>query len=153
MVEYLLCVASPLKLKILGTVVKSIVSLTNTLMTNTLTVVAKVFLLLFFCFVFFFCFFFFFLFFFSNTLISLLQNCYSHFFSIKKRKKNINVFAIFQDRNFNVTLANNFVKFWRTGPRRISLLEKQSIIKVDLQCIPSGFGSITVLAVSISTIV
>ena len=25
--------------------------------------------------------------------------------------KNINVFARFQDRNFNATLANNFVKF------------------------------------------
>ena len=62
-------------------------------MTNLLTVVAKVF---------------------SNTLIFLLQNIqcksYSHFFS-----KNINVFAIFQDGNFNVTLANNFLKFWTTG--------------------------------------
>ena len=26
-------------------------------------------------------------------------------------QKNINVFAIFQDRNFNVMLANNFMKF------------------------------------------
>ena len=25
--------------------------------------------------------------------------------------KNINVFDIFQDRNFNITLADNFVKF------------------------------------------
>ena len=31
--------------------------------------------------------------------------------------KNINVYAIFQDRNFDVTLANNFGKFWTTGPR------------------------------------
>ena len=31
----------------------------------------------------------------------------THIFSAK----NVNVFAIFQDRNFNVTLANNFVKF------------------------------------------
>ena len=47
-------------------------------MTSLLTVVAKIF---------------------SNTLIFLLQKCeYSHFCS-----KNINVFAIFQDRN----LANN----------------------------------------------
>ena len=30
--------------------------------------------------------------------------------------KDINVFAIFQDRKFNVTLANNFIKFWTTGP-------------------------------------
>ena len=29
---------------------------------------------------------------------------------------NINVFAIFLDSNFNDTLANNFVKFWTTGP-------------------------------------
>ena len=53
-------------------------------MTNSLTVVAKVF---------------------SNTLIFLLQNV-AHFSS-----RNINVCAIFQDRNFNFTLANNFVKF------------------------------------------
>ena len=54
-------------------------------MTNSLTAVAKVF---------------------SNTLILLLQKCecksYSHFFI-----KNINVFAIFKDRNFDVTSANN----------------------------------------------
>ena len=31
--------------------------------------------------------------------------------------KSINIFAIFQDRNFYVRLANNFIKFWRTGPR------------------------------------
>ena len=33
------------------------------------------------------------------------------------QQKNINVrvFAIFQDRNFNISLANNFVLFWRTG--------------------------------------
>ena len=31
----------------------------------------------------------------------------THIFS-----KNINVFAIFQDRNINVTLANNFVINW-----------------------------------------
>ena len=53
---------------------------------------------------------------FSNTLIFLLQKykqlTYIFFFS----SKNINVFAgIFQDRNFNVTLANNFVKFLTTG--------------------------------------
>ena len=35
----------------------------------------------------------------------------THIFSAR----NINVFAIYQDRNFNVTLANNFVKFWTTG--------------------------------------
>ena len=36
----------------------------------------------------------------SKTLIFLPQKC-----------KNITVFAIFQDRNFNVMFANNFVKF------------------------------------------
>ena len=38
----------------------------------------------------------------------------SHIFAAK----NINVFAVFQDRNFNVTLANNFVKLndvWTTA--------------------------------------
>ena len=47
---------------------------------------------------------------FSNTMIFLLQKCVIPIFSAKKKKK-INVFAIFQDRNFNTTLANNFVKF------------------------------------------
>ena len=64
-------------------------------MINLLTVVAKVF---------------------SNTLILLLQNVSSfcngsvkaiHIFSVKKKK--INVFAIFQDENFKIMLANNFV--------------------------------------------
>ena len=36
----------------------------------------------------------------------------THIFSAK----NINIFAIFQYRNFNIMLANNFVKFWTTGP-------------------------------------
>ena len=59
-------------------------SLTASLMTNLLTVVAKIF---------------------SNTLIFLLQA--THIFSAK----HINVFAIFKDRNFNVMLASNLVKF------------------------------------------
>ena len=69
-------------------------------MTNSLTVVAKVF---------------------SNALILLLQKCelllqckiYPHFFSKKKKqnKKKIIAFVIFKDRSFNVALANNFVKF------------------------------------------
>ena len=50
-------------------------------MTHSLTVVDKVF---------------------SNTLIFLLQKCAA---------KNINIFTIVQDRNFKVTLANNFFKF------------------------------------------
>ena len=62
-------------------------------MTNSLAVVAKVF---------------------SNTLIFFCKNVSSfcnakatHTFSAK----NINVFAVFQDRNYNITIANNFVKF------------------------------------------
>ena len=58
-------------------------------MTNSLAVVAEIF---------------------SNTLIFLLQKCecksYPHFFS-----KNIDVFAIFQDRNFNITLAKTSLSF------------------------------------------
>ena len=65
-------------------------SLTSSLMTNSLTVVAKVF---------------------SDTLIFLLQKCEKllHFSA-----KDVNVFAISQERN-NVPLANNFVKFLTTG--------------------------------------
>ena len=60
-------------------------------MTNSLTVVAKVF---------------------SNTLIILCKNVGS-FCNAATQKflaKNINVFAIFQDRNFIITLANNLIK-------------------------------------------
>ena len=75
----------------LGPVDQSIVSLTSSLMTNSLSVVPKVF---------------------SNTVIFGCKNVSSfceatQIFSAKK----INVFAILQDRHFNVTLANNFVKF------------------------------------------
>ena len=100
------------EVKIQGPVIQSIVSLMSSLMTNSLTFVAKVF---------------------SNTLIFYCcQNdssfcSYSHFFSKKKRKKKkkkkqkkkikINkCTCIFQDTNFNVTLANNFVEFWTNGP-------------------------------------
>ena len=31
-------------------------------------------------------------------------------------QKNINVFVIFQGRNFNIMLPNNFVKFEQLGP-------------------------------------
>ena len=62
-------------------------------MINSLIVVAKVF---------------------SNTLIFLLQNV-SSFCNAKAAlifsAKNINVFAMLQDRNFNVKLANSLVKF------------------------------------------
>ena len=43
----------------------------------------------------------------------------THIFSAK----NINVFAIFQERNYNVTLADNFVKFWTTGPWSFVVIE------------------------------
>ena len=66
-------------------------------MTNSFTAVAKAF---------------------SNTLIFLLQK-----FELLMQKlliffsaKNINVFAIFQNRNLNVTHANNFVSFEQLGP-------------------------------------
>ena len=71
-------------------------------MTNLLTVVAKVFL---------------------NTLIDhsfaakmwvafAMHVKATHIFS----EENINVFVLFQDTNFIVKLANNFIKFWTTGP-------------------------------------
>ena len=41
-----------------------------------------------------------------TSLLMTMQKLHT-FFSAK----NINVFAILQDRNFNVTLANNFIKF------------------------------------------
>ena len=77
-----------------GPVVHSIVSLTSLLMTNLLAVVAKVFSskLYFFC---------------CKNVSSFCIAKATHIFSAK----NINVFAIFQDRNFDITLANNFVKF------------------------------------------
>ena len=75
------------QLHIQGPVVQNIVSLTSLLMTSSLTVVAKVFL---------------------NTLIFLLQKLLTFFFFFSK---NIKVIVIFQDRSFNVTLANNFIKF------------------------------------------
>ena len=52
---------------------------------------------------------------FSNTLMFLLQYvsnfCNAKATHIFSAKISTYVFAIFQDRNFNVTLANNFVKF------------------------------------------
>ena len=44
----------------------------------------------------------------SYTLIILLQKCEK---LLTLFSKNINVFAIFEDRNFNVKLDKNFVKF------------------------------------------
>ena len=42
--------------------------------------------------------------------------------------KNINVFAIFQDRNLNVTLDNNFVKFEQLGPDKYFFFFTKSYI-------------------------
>ena len=97
--------------KVLDPVIQSIVSLTNSLMTNLLTVVAKAF---------------------SNTLTFLLQKrekllqskSYTHFFS--KKKKHIYAIKLFQDRNFNVTLANNFVYFWTIGLWYFSYFSRKS---------------------------
>ena len=81
----------------LGPVVQSIVSLMSSFMTNSISVVVKVF---------------------SDTLIFFAAKMWvafakaTHIFSAK----NINVFAIFQDWNCNVRLANTFVKFWLNGP-------------------------------------
>ena len=71
-----------------GPVVQSIVSLTSLFMTNLLTVVTKGFC----C---------------CKNVSSFCNANTTHIFSAK----NINVFAKLQDRNFNVTLANNFVQF------------------------------------------
>ena len=81
----------------LGPVVQSIFSLTSLLMTNSLTVVAKVFQI--------------------HWYFSAKMWVAFAIFSAK----NINVFAIFQEGNFNVTLANNFIKFWTTGPWIITI--------------------------------
>ena len=55
----------------------------------------------------------------------------THVFSAK----NIDVFAIFQGRNFNVTLANN-VKFWTTGPLTSALVWIISVWDNKSQLIP-----------------
>ena len=72
--------------------VQSIVGLTCSLMTNSLTLLTKVF---------------------SSTLIFLLQNV-SSFSNAKATQtfaaKNIDVFDIFQEKNFNIMLTNNFVQ-------------------------------------------
>ena len=43
----------------------------------------------------------------------------THIFSAK----NINIFAIFQDGNFNVTLANNFLSFEQMGPGLVQIVQ------------------------------
>ena len=84
--------------QILGPDVQNFVSLTSSVKTNALTVVAKVFFKYIDIFA-------------AKMWVDFAVQKLLTFFS-----KNINGFAIFQDRNFNVTLANNFVKFWATGP-------------------------------------
>ena len=42
------------------------------------------------------------------------------------QQKSINIFAIFLDRNFSVTLADNFIKFWTTGPKFISFFTTET---------------------------
>ena len=59
-----------------------------------------------------------------NSQVSLLKKCecksYSHFFSEKMlaffQRKNVGVYAIFNDQNFNDTLTNNYVSFVQLGP-------------------------------------
>ena len=50
----------------------------------------------------------------SNLRVFLLKNVscksYSHFFS-----KNISIYAIFNDQNFNDTLTNNIISFEQLG--------------------------------------
>ena len=79
----------------LGPVVQSLISLTSLLVVKMLTVLVstvsdlKVFLLKKFC----------------------KCKSYSHFF-----RKNISVYAIFDDRRFNNTLSNDIVSFEQLGP-------------------------------------
>ena len=44
--------------------------------------------------------------------------------------KNTNVFAIFQDRNFNVTLANNFLSFEHLGPELLTIVHLKYVINL-----------------------
>ena len=49
-----------------------------------------------------------------------ILNNYTH----TRARNNINMFAIFQGKNFNVTLAYNFVNLWTTSPRLLKRIEK-----------------------------
>ena len=77
---------------------QSVISLTSSLVVKMLTVVVSKI---------------------SNSQVFLLKNVssfckcksYSHFFS-----KNINVYAIFNDRSFNHMLTNNIISFEQLGP-------------------------------------
>ena len=77
-----------------GPVVQSIVSLTSLLVVKMLTVQVSTV---------------------SNSQVFLLKNVscksYSHFF-----RKNISVYAIFNDQSFNDTLTNDIISFQQLGP-------------------------------------
>ena len=80
-----------------GPVVKSIVSLTSSLMVKMLTVLESTI---------------------SNSQVIFAENVssfckcksYSHFFS-----KNISIYAIFNDQSFNSTLTNDIISFEQLG--------------------------------------
>ena len=74
----------------------------------------------------------------SNSQVFLLKNVssfcksYSHFFS-----KNIGIYAISNDKNFNDTLANDIVSFEQLGPDLFSYssIKTQSIwYSLELPC-------------------
>ena len=52
----------------------------------------------------------------------------THIFSAK----NINVFAIFQDINSNVTLANNLLSFEQMGPGHFGPLSRRGLVSGKL---------------------
>ena len=80
----------------MGPVFQSIVNLTSSLMTNSLTVVAKVI---------------------SNTLIFLLQKCCSHFFSKKKKKKKSMYLPYFRIEIVTSRQLTTSLNFEQLGPK------------------------------------
>ena len=80
--------------KCLGPVVRSIVSLTSSLVVKMLTILVSTI---------------------SNSQVFLLKNVkcksYSHFFS-----KNISIHPVFNDQRFNDTLTNDSISFEHLGP-------------------------------------
>ena len=55
----------------------------------------------------------------AKNMSSFCNTKATHIFFSAKTK--INVFAVFQDRNVNITLANNFLKFLQLGPGNLSI--------------------------------
>ena len=94
-----------------GPVVQSIISLTSSLVVKILTVLVSTV---------------------SNSQVLLLKNVssfckcksYSHFFS-----KNISIYAIFNDQNFNNMLINNIISFEQLGPEPPYV--KQDVIRLN----------------------